>query len=476
MDLNYEKPDVEAAKNQFKDQEDRMNTYNMILAEIREIDEKLRQEFEARIRPPQPNDPRLARIDILRRNLVAMNWEGKLSELKMKNDLEKTFKDRRAELEKDISKAALLTSFIISVVPQTLAQKIDSLLDDFDEEPGKQMKAIKKLLEDGMKGDQGHVRAKIVEGVKNLKKGVNEKEIVVKLEQIELSKVKFQRSLKLDNNAGTPWDETMAVTALERITMDNTVAMSVIRDSKKEGRKDFESIKKAIILEFERLGNIKEDGDLEDKNIKNYIEEKDSSVVAMGAVAVVGKHHVGVDLRNICISFNNRGQCNRGDSCHFDHQRTGALLAYPQAQHQINFSGGGNSYQSMTRERSRERDQQRVKLPSFDRGIDRGRDYRGGGDGGNWERSGGGGGSAGGVGYYHRDGDGCGGSGGSNRGDGGSSSGSFTNSGGAYQREENGTGGRRDNITPGEDRSRESDNSNNSKKKRNRPPKKMRFK
>ena len=330
----------------------------------------------------------------------ALKFEGRNKEFQILNNLDKTVKDRLAELQQDQAKAAKVINLLEKIgVTKDIRDRIGQNMDQHAENPGDQMKMILKTIVDNSVGDQETVRRNAVDRVRKLPVAKDVKTIESTVLVIREQIIIFNRSKRLSGDNGI-FPEEVALEALERICLDNTIASATIRDCKKEPTtyNTFDKMERKVMNELERIANMTGGLDSTAKSTDPISElsiETSSSVVAMGAMAG----------SSICISFNNNGRCSRGDSCRFDHRRTGFQLTYPQAP------------ASRDRERSRERDRESSQIAPYRNKVSGG-DNRGGG-GGNWDRSGGGGGGSGntgGGGYYRRDGDSRGGSDGSNRG------------------------------------------------------------
>jgi hypothetical protein len=390
---DYQMPDIAAAKLRQKSQEERMAKYEQIDTRLLSVNGQLNA-----TRPPPPPEHELwGERTTLENQQNALKFEGRSKEIQILNNLEKTVKDRLAELQQDQAKAAKIITLLEKVgVAKDIRDRIGQNMDQHAENPGNQMKMILKTIVDNSVGDQETVRRNAVEKVRKIPVAKDVKTIDSSVLVIREQIITFNRSKRLSEDNGT-FPEEVALEALERICLDNTIASATIRDCKKEPTtyNTFDKMERKVKNELERIANMTGGLDSTAKSTDPISElsfEMSSSVVAMGAIAG----------SSICISFNNTGRCSRGDSCRFDHRRTGFQLTFPQAP------------ASRDRERSRERDRESSQVAPYRNKVSGG-DNRGGG-GGNWDRSGGGSGSGitGGGGYYRRDGDSRGGSDGSN--------------------------------------------------------------
>jgi len=394
---DYQMPDFAAAKLRQDKQEDRMAKYEQIDTRLLAVNGQLNA-----TRPPPPPEHELwAERTRLENQQNTLKFEGRNKEYQILNNLEKTVKDRVAELQQDQAKVAKVINSLEKLgVSKDIRDRIGQNMDQHAKNPGDQMKMILKTIVDNSVGDQETVRRNAVERVRKLPVAKDDKAIESTVLVIREQIIIYNRSKRLSGDNGT-FPEEVALEALERTCLNNPIASATIRDCRKESTvyNTFDKMERKVMNELERIANMTGGLDSTVKSTDPISElsiETSSSVVAMGAVTG----------RNICISYNNNGWCNRGDTCHFDHRRTGVQLSFPP-----------HSNASRERERSRERDRESSQPASYRNKVSGG-DYRGGGGGGNWDRSGGSGGSGntGGGGSYRRDGDSRGGSDGSNRG------------------------------------------------------------
>lgn len=383
----YTIPDVAGSQKDLKDQVNRISSHDILMARKSTLERDLVAEP-----PPPPEDERWGELTAVLAQIATLRFEGRSIENKIKMDMEKSLKDKIGELQLDKAKVSKVLLELGRLVSSDIYGRIEAGLEQFDN-PGDKIKATVKIIRENTMGDQKSVRENSIQAIKNIPMAKDKVGIEAGCLEIRRQKMIFQRSLKMEGKTDI-FPEDIALEALERICLQDPTAISIIRDCKKDiaNFDTFEKVETAVYRELERIDNLISGTSKSKKSdpANEMHEMSSSSVMAMGASTVM--RGPAVDLRNICITFNNTGLCKRGSSCRFSHVKTGVILAFPGGGGDAKVRGFGNDISNdrplSPRDRSRERGEQRKR--SDDRGSDRRRerDDRGGGDGG--DRGGGG--------------------------------------------------------------------------------------
>ena len=139
---DYQMPDIAAAKSRHSNQEERMAKYEQNDNRLLSVNGQLNA-----TRPPPPPEHELwAERTMLENQQNALKFEGRNKEFQILNNLDKTVKDRQAELQQDQARAAKIINSLEKVgVSKDIRDRIGQNMDQHAENPGDQMKMILKM-------------------------------------------------------------------------------------------------------------------------------------------------------------------------------------------------------------------------------------------------------------------------------------------------------------------------------------------
>ena len=345
----YEESDVKQAKQDLKNQIDRIQLYQQLNGQLNNLMELIGTEPT----PPPPDDPRMVEVQSIHRNINQMRWETRIKESNEQKKLENTLEKRQEKHDTELAKVAQVQKELEKLgVPKELCNEVDRQLEQTINNPGVQMKAILRIVTDGMKGDQEAVREELINNIKRLKQATSSKEIEAKIESMKILIDKWNKSAALETGPKMDFPQKEARNAIERICMGNPEAMQPIYKAKGDSTITYENLVVEILTEMERTANLMEQGsDAKKDSAAEYKKGVDEAVVAMAAVTKQSQGQATSQQRGtgqqVCIAYNNNGFCNR-QNCNFEHRQTGQMMEWPTARR--------NQAQGEDRGRDRSRD------------------------------------------------------------------------------------------------------------------------